>query len=166
MTRLIRTVAATAFAALTGIALAQGSPLTVQLGEQNKSGETGTATITSQGSKTQVVLEMKGAPAEAQPAHIHDGTCASLDPKPRIPLQNVVNGKYDDDDRQAHFGGDQRRDQRSQERGGRQDLRRLWRPEVTEPSCSPRCSPIVPSLSCLTQERSVPAGCPPSQSVD
>jgi len=93
MTRLIRTVAATAFAALTGIALAQGSPLTVQLGEQNKSGETGTATITSQGSKTQVVLEMKGAPAEAQPAHIHDGTCASLDPKPRIPLQNVVNGK-------------------------------------------------------------------------
>ena len=25
--------------------------------------------------------------------HIHDGTCASIDPKPRIPLQNVMNGK-------------------------------------------------------------------------
>jgi hypothetical protein len=78
---------------MNGIALAQSSPVTVQLNEQNKSGETGTATITPQGSKTQVVLQIEGAPAEAQPAHIHDGTCASLDPKPRIPLQNVVNGK-------------------------------------------------------------------------
>jgi hypothetical protein len=78
---------------MTSIALAQGSPVTVQLGEQNKSGETGTATITPQGNKTQVVLQMTGAPAEAQPAHIHDGTCAALDPKPRIPLQNVTNGK-------------------------------------------------------------------------
>ena len=93
MKRLVPTVAVAAFAAMTGIALAQGSPVTAQLSEQNKSGETGTATITPQGSKTQVVLLMKGAPAEAQPAHIHDGTCASLDPKPRIPLQNVVNGK-------------------------------------------------------------------------
>ena len=93
MKRLIPTVAMAAFAAMAGIALAQGSPVTVQLGEQNKSGETGTATITPQGSKTQVVLLIKGAPAEAQPAHIHDGTCASLDPKPRIPLQNVMNGR-------------------------------------------------------------------------
>ena len=93
MKRMVPTVAVAAFAAVTGIALAQGSPVTVQLGEQNKSGETGTATITPQGSKTQVVLLINGAPAEAQPAHIHDGTCASLDPKPRIPLQNVMNGK-------------------------------------------------------------------------
>ena len=93
MKRMVPTVAVAAFAAMTGIALAQGSPVTVQLGEQNKSGETGTATITPQGSKTQVVLLIKGAPAEAQPAHIHDGTCASLDPKPRIPLQNVMNGR-------------------------------------------------------------------------
>ena len=93
MKRMVPTVAVAAFAAMTGIALAQGSPVTVQLGEQNKSGETGTATITPQGSKTQVVLLINGAPAEAQPAHIHDGTCASLDPKPRIPLQNVMNGR-------------------------------------------------------------------------
>ena len=93
MKRFISAAAATAFAAVTGLALAQGAPVTVQLGEQNKSGESGTATITQQGDKTQVVLQMKGAPAEAQPAHIHNGSCASLDPKPRIPLQNVTNGK-------------------------------------------------------------------------
>ena len=93
MNRLVPTAAVAAFAAMTSIALAQGSPVTVQLGEQNKSGETGTATITPQGGKTQVVLQLKGAPAEAQPAHIHDGSCASIDPKPRIPLQNVTDGK-------------------------------------------------------------------------
>ena len=93
MKRFLPTVAVAAFTAMTGVALAQSGPVTVQLGEQNKSGETGTVTLTPQGSKTQVVLQMKGAPADAQPAHIHDGTCASLDPKPRIPLQNVVNGK-------------------------------------------------------------------------
>ena len=131
MKRLIPTVAMAAFAAMTGIALAQGSPVTVQLGEQNKSGETGTATITPQGSKTQVVLQMKGAPAEAQPAHIHDGTCAALDPKPRIPLQNVTNGKSTTTRRHADIPGDEGRDQRAQERVGPQDLRRLRRPEVT-----------------------------------
>lgn len=93
MNRMVPIFIVAAFAATNGIALAQTSPLTVQLNEQNKSGETGTATITPQGSKTQVLLQIEGAPAEAQPAHIHDGTCASLDPKPRIPLQNVVNGK-------------------------------------------------------------------------
>ena len=93
MKRLLPIFVVAAFGAMNGIALGQSSPVTVQLKEQNKSGETGTATITPQGSKTQVALQIEGAPAEAQPAHIHDGTCASLDPKPRIPLQNVVNGK-------------------------------------------------------------------------
>ena len=93
MCRLLPTLALVACAAVSGAALAQGPPVPVQLGAQNQSGETGTATITSQGGKTQVVLELKGAPAEAQPAHIHDGSCAALDPKPRVPLSNVVNGK-------------------------------------------------------------------------
>ena len=93
MKRMVPIFVVAAFAAMNGIALAQSGPVTVQLKEQNKSGETGTATITPQGGKTQVVLQIKGASAQAQPAHIHDGTCASLDPKPRIPLQNVVNGK-------------------------------------------------------------------------
>src|SRR5262249_47039005 len=91
--RLLPAVAVAAIAAMSGIALAQNSPVTVQLGEQNKSGESGTATITPEGNKTKVVLQLKGAPGAAQPAHIHAGTCASLDPKPKIPLQNVTNGK-------------------------------------------------------------------------
>jgi len=74
-------------------ALAQDKPVTVNLSSQNASGESGTATLTPQGDKTQVVIKLAGAPAGIQqPAHIHDGSCASLDPKPRVPLQNLVGG--------------------------------------------------------------------------
>lgn len=74
-------------------ALAQDKPVTVNLSAQNASGESGTATLTPQGDKTQVTIKLTGAPEGVQqPAHIHDGTCATLDPKPRIPLQNVVGG--------------------------------------------------------------------------
>ena len=74
-------------------ALAQDKPVTVNLSAQNASGEKGTATLTPQGDKTQVVIKLTGAPdATPQPAHIHDGSCAKLDPKPRVPLQNVVSG--------------------------------------------------------------------------
>ena len=73
-------------------ALAQGKPVTVTLSPQNDSGEKGTVTLTPQGDKTQVTIKLAGAPSEAQPAHIHDGSCAKLDPKPRVPLQNVVGG--------------------------------------------------------------------------
>jgi hypothetical protein len=76
-----------------GAALAQDKPMSVELSAQNGSGEKGTATLTPEGSKTQVVIKLTGAPAAAQPAHIHDGSCAKLDPKPRVPLQNVVDGK-------------------------------------------------------------------------
>ena len=93
MKRLLSPVVAAAVLGIAGAALAQNAPVTIKLDEQNKSGESGTVTITPQGSKTQIVVELKGAPATAQPAHIHAGTCANLDPKPKIPLQNVVNGK-------------------------------------------------------------------------
>ena len=93
MKQLLPFVAAAAMLLGTSAVLAQDSPVTVKLGEQNKSGETGTATLTPQGNKTQVVLQMSGAPAAAQPAHIHAGTCAKLDPTPKIPLQNVTDGK-------------------------------------------------------------------------
>jgi hypothetical protein len=76
-----------------GAALAQDKPMTVKLSAQNKSGESGTATLTPQGDKTQVVIKLTGAPGSTpQPAHIHDGSCANIDPKPRVPLQNVVDG--------------------------------------------------------------------------
>lgn len=76
-----------------GGALAQDKPVTVTLASQNASGEKGTATLTPHADKTQVVIKLAGAPsAVQQPAHIHDGSCATLDPKPRVPLQNVVGG--------------------------------------------------------------------------
>lgn len=76
-----------------GAALAQNEPITVNLSAQNKSGESGIATLTPQGDKTQVVIKLAGAPdSTPQPAHIHDGRCANIDPKPRVPLQNVVGG--------------------------------------------------------------------------
>jgi len=94
MKRLLPVVAAASvLLAAGGSALAQDAPVTVKLGAQNGSGETGTATFTPQGNKTQVVLQLTGAPATAQPAHIHEGSCAKLNPAPKIPLQNVVNGK-------------------------------------------------------------------------
>jgi CHRD domain-containing protein len=65
----------------------------VSLQEQNGSGESGTATLTvNDDGSLHVALQLSGAPAEAQPAHIHRGTCAELDPEPAFPLTNVVNG--------------------------------------------------------------------------
>src|ERR687885_1140038 len=68
---------------------------TVQFNPQNNSGESGTATLTAQGSQTHVVINLNGAPPSAQPAHIHQGTCANLNPKPQYPLNDVTNGKSD-----------------------------------------------------------------------
>ena len=69
--------------------------MTVRIGAQNKSGESGTARLTAQGAdKTRVEISLKGAPKGVeQPAHIHEGSCAKLDPKPKHGLENVVDGK-------------------------------------------------------------------------
>ena len=73
---------------------AKEKPITVNLGAQNNSGETGTATLTPEGHKTKVVIEMSNAPAGvAQPAHIHEGTCANLDKAPKWKLEPVKDGK-------------------------------------------------------------------------
>lgn len=68
------------------------SSLTVALGEQNDTGESGVATLKETNGQTTVVLEMQNAPEGAsQPAHIHAGAC----PTPGdvvYPLTNVVNG--------------------------------------------------------------------------
>jgi Cu/Zn superoxide dismutase len=61
---------------------------------ENGSGETGTVTLTPAGDdKTTVVVSLTGAPAAAQPAHIHMGTCAALNPAPKYPLTSLINGK-------------------------------------------------------------------------
>jgi hypothetical protein len=70
----------------------------VELGEQNGSGQSGTATLTPMGDgKTQVTIELSNPPADPQPAHIHKGTCAKLDPTPAFPLENVEGGSSETD---------------------------------------------------------------------
>src|SRR5262245_2568484 len=97
MKRIVPVVAAASvLLAAGGSVVAQDAPdqvaqvslvgVTVKLDAQHGSGETGTATFTPQGNKTQVVLQMTGTPADAQPAHIHAGSCAELNPAPKIPL--------------------------------------------------------------------------------
>jgi len=72
-----------------------GKSVSVRMQAQNDSGETGSAKLTAEGAdKTRVEISLKGAPkGTAQPAHIHEGSCAKLDPKPKHGLENVVDGK-------------------------------------------------------------------------
>jgi len=63
------------------------------LNSVNGSGEAGTVTLTPMGEKTRVDVALTGAPADTpQPAHVHPGPCAKLDPKPKYPLTSVVDG--------------------------------------------------------------------------
>jgi LPXTG-motif cell wall-anchored protein len=72
---------------------AQGQSLSVNLAGQNNSGIAGTATLTELGGgKIRVEIRVTGAGAGPQPAHIHNGTCAQLDPAPRFNLASVTNG--------------------------------------------------------------------------
>ncbi len=74
------------------------SPMTVNvtLNPQNNSGESGSAVLTDMGGgKTRVQITINGGPATAQPVHIHQGTCANLNPTPKYPLNSVVDGLSD-----------------------------------------------------------------------
>ncbi len=71
---------------------AQPDTVTVNLTEQNGSGQNGTATLTMQGGMLMVTVNISGGSSTPQPAHIHKGTCANLDPKPAYPLTSLVNG--------------------------------------------------------------------------
>lgn len=71
---------------------AQGASVTVSLGEQNGSSQSGTATLTDMGDSTTVVVTISNGTSEPQPAHIHPGSCANLNPKPLYPLKSLVNG--------------------------------------------------------------------------
>ena len=80
------------WAATTTIAAAQQQATTLQLVQQNNSGISGTATFTSSGGGLTVDLKVTGAGAGPQPAHIHGGTCAQLNPTPEFSLSSVTNG--------------------------------------------------------------------------
>jgi LPXTG-motif cell wall-anchored protein len=78
-------------ATTTAIAAAQQAT-TLQLVQQNNSGISGTATFTPSGGGLTVDLKVTGAGAGPQPAHIHGGTCAQLNPTPEFTLASVTNG--------------------------------------------------------------------------
>lgn len=69
-----------------------GNTITVPLKAQNSSGETGTATLKQEGDNIVVTVNMKDPTSANQPIHIHTGTCANLNPKPKYPLKNVADG--------------------------------------------------------------------------
>lgn len=66
-------------------------PLQIHLTPQNGSGETGTATMLDGVDGLIIKLRMS-EDVVVQPAHIHKGTCANLDPKPAYPLPPVTAG--------------------------------------------------------------------------
>jgi LPXTG-motif cell wall-anchored protein len=86
-----------ALVAATTIAAAQEQSTTLQLVQQNNSGISGTATFTPSGGSLKVELKVTGAGAGPEPAHIHPGSCAQLDPTPQFTLTSVTNGSSSTD---------------------------------------------------------------------
>lgn len=66
--------------------------VTVDMKALNGSGETGTATVTQESDGVKVVVSLKNAPADAQPTHIHIGTCGNIKAAPEYALESVTNG--------------------------------------------------------------------------
>src|SRR4051794_38737288 len=79
----------------TSHSFAQSKVVRVSLIDENGSGEDGSAQLTDMGDGTTMVeLIMLNAPEGSdQPAHIHKGSCANLDPNPAYPLNNVKESK-------------------------------------------------------------------------
>ena len=118
-----------------------------QQGEQNASGQSGTATPSPNDDGTvHVSLEISNPPAEAQPAHIHQGTCAELNPTPAFPLESVVNGTSETERGRVAPGpagrGGRLCDQRpSVGRGGRRLCRLRRHHRLTGRACPARDDP-------------------------
>jgi len=67
--------------------------VTIKMHAQNGSGEWGTATLTDLGGRTRVVIALQHENTTGnQPAHIHMGPCAHLNPAPKYFLKNVILG--------------------------------------------------------------------------
>ncbi len=67
--------------------------LTVELSEQSDSGQSGEATLTPvDETTTEVEVDLTGGPDNAQPAHIHTGTCAELGDV-AYPLEDLEDGR-------------------------------------------------------------------------
>jgi Cu/Zn superoxide dismutase len=82
-----------ALVATSAVSYASPQTITVPMIAENKSGETGTATLTQTAKGVHVVVDVKNAPSTSQPTHIHPGTCAKLNPAPEYPLTSLTDGK-------------------------------------------------------------------------
>jgi hypothetical protein len=70
-----------------------GADVTLELAEQESSGQEGTATFTSLGGgRTRIVLELTNPTDIPQPAHVHDGSCDDLG-DPVVALNDVRDGR-------------------------------------------------------------------------
>src|ERR1035437_5048305 len=90
---LVFAAAGVALALVGPSAQAAMAPMQFRLADQNNSGEQGTATMLQ--GVNGVIVKLRptgGAQGVDQPAHIHKGTCAKLDPKPTYPLTMVKDG--------------------------------------------------------------------------
>ncbi|MDE2482922.1 MAG: hypothetical protein KGN02_12135 [bacterium] len=87
--------AAAALVATLGTVAVAATPktLTIKMAALNGSGENGTATLTQESDGVLVVVNLKNAPKDAQPTHIHIGTCGNINKAPEYALQNTVGGK-------------------------------------------------------------------------
>jgi Cu/Zn superoxide dismutase len=89
----LATVCALGLSASAAIAPASAAkPVQIHLVAQNASGETGTVTMLD-GPLGLIVHVRVNETTLAQPAHIHKGTCAKLDPKPAFPLTTIADGQ-------------------------------------------------------------------------
>jgi hypothetical protein len=69
----------------------------IALGEQNESGQSGTATLEAAGDgMTRVTIELSNPPADPQPAHIHTGACPDVGDVAHA-LNNVEGGTSETD---------------------------------------------------------------------
>jgi hypothetical protein len=91
---LLVAASAAAMLALPAAASAQAPrALTVTLATQSSSGVAGSATLTDiGGGRTRVEVRVSTGGNPNMPGHFHEGTCANLNPAPKITLTSVQNG--------------------------------------------------------------------------
>jgi hypothetical protein len=93
MNRLVAVIAACLVLAVARTALGAHPDVVVKLLQQNSSGEYGTATLSDLDGRTRVVIDLEHENTSGdQPAHIHLGSCAKLNPAPKYPLKSVILG--------------------------------------------------------------------------
>lgn len=69
-----------------------GGSLQINMGQVGHSGESGNASVVAKKGGVEVTIHVNEPKGAVQPAHIHKGSCAHLNPAPWKMLSNVVNG--------------------------------------------------------------------------